>query len=178
METSYELARRAELAPMPEFWSTKDGRIHLRSAVSREQILVLAAHILEERSMNRGELVNSPHQAIEYFRYRLEALDHEVFGVLFLDVDHRVIVFEEMYQGTINGTHVYPREVAKAALQYNAAAVILVHNHPGVSAEPSEADRVVTTKLVHALFLIGVEVLEHIVIGSGKPGSGASPDYS
>ena len=93
--------------------------------------------------------------------------------MLFLDVDHRVIVFEEMYQGTINGTHVYPREVAKAALQYNAAAVILVHNHPGVSAEPREADRVVTTKLVHALFLIGVEVLEHIVIGSGKPGSGA-----
>ena len=90
---------------------------------------------------------------------------HEIFAVLFLDQRHRVIKFEEMFQGTIDGANVYPREVVKKALHHNAAAVILAHNHPSGVAEPSQSDERITQRLKDALALVDIRVLDHFVIG-------------
>lgn len=84
---------------------------------------------------------------------------------MFLDNRHRVITFEEMFRGTIDGASVYPREVVKAALQHNAAAVIFAHNHPSGVAEPSQADQAITKRLIEALLLVDVRVLDHLVVG-------------
>jgi DNA repair protein RadC len=102
-----------------------------------------------------------------YLRLQLDGLPHEVFSVLFLDAQHRLIRMEEMFRGTLAQTSVYPREVAKRALELHAAAVILAHNHPSGAAEPSRADEFLTQALQRALLLIDVRVLDHIVVGSG-----------
>ena len=94
---------------------------------------------------------------------------HEVFGCLFLDTRHRVLTFEVLFQGSIDSTTVYPRQVIKRALAHNAAAVILCHNHPSGICEPSPADRVVTRRLQEALELIDVRVLDHFIVGEGDP---------
>src|SRR5699024_8527544 len=93
------------------------------------------------------------------------AKDREVFCVLFLDTQHRVIAFDEMFYGTLDSASVYPREVVKRALYYNAGAVILAHNHPSGDPEPSDADRRITDRLTEALGLIDIRVLDHFVIG-------------
>ncbi|HDY5567689.1 TPA: DNA repair protein RadC, partial [Pseudomonas aeruginosa] len=90
----------------------------------------------------------------------------EVFALLMLDSRHRVIAFEEVFRGTLDGASVYPREVVKLALEHNAAALILVHNHPSGDPEPSMADRNLTTKLQDALNLVGVRTLDHVVVGN------------
>jgi DNA repair protein RadC len=100
-------------------------------------------------------------------RSRLRDYPYEVFAVLFLDNRHRVIAFEELFRGTIDGASVHPREVVRRALALNAAAVILSHNHPSGVAEPSEADQRITTRLREALSLVDVRVLDHLVIGDG-----------
>jgi DNA repair protein RadC len=92
---------------------------------------------------------------------------HEVFGCLWLDNQHRVLEFEELFHGTIDGASVYPREVVRAALRLNAAAVIFAHNHPSGVAEPSEADRMITQRLKQALNLIDIRVLDHFIVGDG-----------
>jgi len=93
------------------------------------------------------------------------AYEHEVFALLMLDSRHRVIAFHELFRGTMDGASVYPREVVKIALEHNAAAMILVHNHPSGDPEPSQADRTLTTKLRDALSLVGVRTLDHIIVG-------------
>ena len=99
---------------------------------------------------------------------RLRAYPHEVFASLFLDNRHQVIEYEELFTGTIDGASVHPREVVKRALYHNAAAVIFAHNHPSGVAEPSKADRSITSRLTAALALIDVRVLDHFVIGDGE----------
>jgi DNA repair protein RadC len=96
---------------------------------------------------------------------KLAPYEHEVFVCLFLDNQHRVIACDELFRGTIDGASVYPREVVKAALQYNAAALIMAHNHPSGISDPSQADRVITEKLKEALALIDVRVLDHFIVG-------------
>jgi DNA repair protein RadC len=96
---------------------------------------------------------------------RLADLEYEVFACLFLDSRHRLIKFEELFRGTIDGAFVYPREVVKAALACNAAAAIFAHNHPSGVAEPSEADKFTTQRLKQALGLIDIRVLDHFVVG-------------
>jgi DNA repair protein RadC len=98
---------------------------------------------------------------------RLRDLQHEVFCCLLLDNHHRVLAFEELFRGTIDGAIVHPREVLKLALSRNAAAVILVHNHPSGVAEPSPADRLITVRLKEALALVDIRVLDHLVVGDG-----------
>ncbi|MFO7604486.1 MAG: DNA repair protein RadC [Gammaproteobacteria bacterium] len=124
-------------------------------------------HLLEE--LQRGEALSDPLQSKRYLQARLRDLPHEVFACLFLDNRHRVIAFEELFRGTINGASVHPREVVKRALGLNAAAVILAHNHPSGVAEPSQADRDLTRRLQQALELVEVRVLDHIVVGDGEP---------
>ncbi|MCY1506803.1 hypothetical protein D9M68_410600 [compost metagenome] len=105
----------------------------------------------------------------DYLKARLRHEPHEVFGCLFLDSKHRVLAFEALFQGTVDGASVYPRQVVKRALAHNAAAVILTHNHPSGVAEPSQADRVLTQRLKEALGYVDVRVLDHFVVGDGEP---------
>ena len=109
--------------------------------------------------------LTSPALAKDAIQLRLAGLAHEVFACLFLDNQHRVIKFEEMFRGTIDGASVYPREVVKAALACNAAAVMFAHNHPSGVADPSEADKHITRRLKEALAMVDIRVLDHFVVG-------------
>ena len=119
--------------------------------------------------LERGEALADPGQAGRYFARKLRALPHEVFACLFLDSRHRVLDYEELFRGTLDGAEVHPREVARRCLALNAAAVIFGHNHPSGNGEASAADRAVTSRLKQALALIDVRMLDHFVIGDGPP---------
>jgi DNA repair protein RadC len=121
------------------------------------------------QGLARGEALTEPGRAGEYLSRRLRALPYEVFACLFLDTRHRVIAFEELFRGTLDGAEVHPREVVQRCLAHHAAAVILGHNHPSGSAEPSAADRAVTARLKQALALVEVRLLDHFIIGDGEP---------
>lgn len=116
----------------------------------------------------------SPRDSAAFLKAQMAHRPYEVFACLFLDNRHRVLAFEEMFRGTLDGASVHPREVVRASLEHNAAAVIFAHNHPSGVAEPSAADRNITHQLRDALQLIGVRVLDHLVIGSGEPTSMAA----
>ncbi|MBE1162964.1 RadC family protein [Dyella acidiphila] len=126
--------------------------------------LELARRGLAEQLLERPSLHN-PSDSGDYLTARLRHLTHEVFACLYLDNRHRVLAFEELFRGTFDGASVYPREVVRACLHHNAAAVIFAHNHPSGLAEPSAADQAITRELGQALRLIGVRVLDHLVIG-------------
>ncbi|MCG6886150.1 MAG: DNA repair protein RadC [Proteobacteria bacterium] len=132
-----------------------------------QAVLELARRHLAE-TLQRGDALTDPAATRRYLTTRLRDYDFEVFGCLFLDNRHRIICFEELFRGTINGASVHPREVVRRALAHNAAAVILAHNHPSGVAEPSEADRQLTRRLGEALGLVDVRVLDHVVIGDGE----------
>ena len=132
-----------------------------------QEILERAQAILEERVIYRAgrPALGSPADTKAYLRLKLCALEHETFNVVMLDNKHRVIAVREMFRGSISSASVYPREVVKQALADNAAAVILAHNHPSGSAEPSQADIQITRRLIDALELVDIRVLDHLVIG-------------
>lgn len=124
-------------------------------------------HLAE--GLKRDSALESPQQVRDYLKARLRHEPHEIFGCLFLDTRHRVLAFEALFHGTIDGASVYPRQVVKRALAHNAAAVILTHNHPSGIAEPSQADRLLTTRLKDALALVDVQVIDHFIVGDGEP---------
>jgi DNA repair protein RadC len=130
-----------------------------------EQDVLAAAEGILKRKLERQGSIGNPTDANEFLRMRLGALLHEEFHVLWLDNRHRIIDCQKLFTGTIDGASVHPREVVRAALSVNACAAILAHNHPSGVAEPSAADRVITSELRDALRLIGVRTLDHIVIG-------------
>lgn len=130
--------------------------------------LEMARRCLEQHLVRTDVLAN-PAQTRRYLTARLRHLRYEVFCCLFLDSQHRVIAFRELFRGTIDGASVYPREVVAECLGHNAAAVIFAHNHPSGVAEPSTADRQITRRLVEALALVDVRVLDHVVVGEGEP---------
>ena len=132
-----------------------------------QAVLEMGKRHLHE-SLNRGDALTDPTSTRRYLQARLRDYPYEVFACLFLDNRHRVIRFEELFRGTINGASVHPREVVKQALEYNAAALIFAHNHPSGVAEPSEADRQLTHRLQEALGLVDIRVLDHIVVGDGE----------
>ena len=119
--------------------------------------------------MQSGPALANPRATREFLRARLRDRDHEVFCCLFLDNRHRVISFEEVFRGTLDGASVHPREVVKLALSRNAAAVILAHNHPSGVAEPSRADEVLTSELKQVLALVEVRVLDHFIVAAQAP---------
>lgn len=137
-------------------------------AMAENDILAQAEEILRRRFERLGSIGN-PRDSGDFLRARLAHLDHEEFHGLWLDNRHRIIACECHSTGTLDGASVHPREIVKAALKHNAAAVIFAHNHPSGVAEPSAADRAITHELTDALRLVGVRVLDHIVIGSGEP---------
>ena len=125
-------------------------------------------------SLERGDSIGDPDAAGRYFAQRLRGRPHEVFAALFLDTRHRILAFEELFQGSVDSAEVHPREVARRALAMNATALIVGHNHPSGCAEPSAADRAVTLRLKQALALVDVRLLDHFVIGDGPPQSMAA----
>jgi DNA repair protein RadC len=132
-----------------------------------QAVLEMSRRHLREQLQGR-DTIDSPQSTVSYLTARLRDYPHEVFAALFLDNRHRVIAYDELFHGTIDGASVHPREVVRTALKHNAAAVIFSHNHPSGVAEPSQADLRITERLRDALALVDVRVLDHIVIGDGE----------
>jgi DNA repair protein RadC len=127
----------------------------------------LARRLLREE-MSYGDALTSPQAVRDYLRLTLASLPHEAFVVLFLDSQHRLLAADELFRGTLAQTSVYPREIVKAALAHNAAAVIFAHNHPSGVAEPSRADELLTQALKQALALVDVRTLDHFVVAGHR----------
>lgn len=145
---------------------------------SNEEILAAAASILEERAATYAtDAVSSPEIARNIACHRLGALEHEVFAVFWLDVQNRLIEFEQVFRGTLSQTSVYPRELAKSALKRNAAAAILAHNHPSGTLEPSGADQALTRIIKETLALVDVRVLDHLIVSGNRTKSMAEMGY-
>lgn len=131
-----------------------------------EEIIAAAEHIFARRMQARDSLT-SPAAVRGYLRIKLQDLGHEAFWCVYLDAQNRVIDAEELFRGTLTQTSVYPREVVKAALRHNAAAIIFAHNHPSGIAEPSIQDQALTRTLCEALALVDVKALDHFIIAPG-----------
>ncbi|ANB01746.1 DNA repair protein RadC [Ectothiorhodospira sp. BSL-9] len=129
-----------------------------------QAVLEMGRRHLSE-TLKRGDAITSPEHTRRYLAARLRDYPFEVFACVFLDNRHRVLAFEELFRGTIDGASVHPREVVRRALHHNAAALILAHNHPSGIAEPSRADQSITERLRDALGLVDVRVLDHIIVG-------------
>ncbi|MHB8425145.1 MAG: RadC family protein [Gammaproteobacteria bacterium] len=155
---------KSKLNPAEIFIRDTEGNYSMNRPAKAEEIIELAETILRER-VERGQALTDPAAVKRWLITRLSDRPHEVFCVLYLDNRHRVIAFEELFRGTLDGASVHPREVVKQALQHNAAAVIFVHNHPSGIAEPSDADRRLTQRLKDALALMDIRTLDHFVIG-------------
>ena len=151
-------AGRPEFCEAPGLGSAKYAQL--------QAVLEMGRRHLSEQ-FDRGSPLLSPDHTARFLKTRLRDYPYEVFAVLFLDNRHRVLAFEELFRGTIDGASVHPREVVRRALHLNAAAVILSHNHPSGVAEPSQADERITARLREALSLVDVRVLDHVVVGDG-----------
>jgi DNA repair protein RadC len=137
-------------------------------AASRGEVIDAAGLLMVAENVQTRPRLDKPTAAAGICRALVGDRDREFFGVLFLDTRHRLIAAEQLFSGTIDGAVVYPREVVKRALEVNAAALILTHNHPSGDPEPSEADRSITAKLAQALALIDVRLLDHLVIAGER----------
>ena len=135
---------------------------------TEDALIDAALSVLREKLTRPGAVLSSPAAVRDYLRLNLAILEHEVFWCVFLDAQHRVIASREMFRGTLTQTSVYPREVVKAALQANAAAVIFAHNHPSGIATPSQADEALTRNLQQALALVDVKTLDHFVVAGDQ----------
>lgn len=159
-----------ECAPNDRF---ADLRTSALNDAEKTSVVDLALRILAVRH-RPGRTLKSPADTEAYLRLRMGDLPAERFGCLYLDNRHRVLELRELFHGTIDGTSVYPRVVVQQALELNAAAVILFHNHPSGVAEPSQADERITRRLRAALELIDVRVIDHVIVASGSSVSMAS----
>lgn len=136
------------------------------------EVLEKAEAILQARLMRESGSLTSPPDVIDFLKVRLGALVREEFHAIWLDTRHRALAVDCLFLGSIDGSAIYPREVVRAAIRHNAAAVIFAHNHPSGVTAPSEADRLITRRLCETLSLIDVRVLDHFVIGgNSKPAS-------
>jgi DNA repair protein RadC len=151
-------ADRAHFCAHPGLGPARYAELQAAAEISRRQLA---------ESLRAGPSMASPRATGEYLRAKLRDLEHEVFCCLFLDSRHRLIQFEELFRGTIDGASVHPREIVKLALQRNCAAVIVAHNHPSGIAEPSRADELITQRVKEALALVDIRLLDHIIVGDG-----------
>ncbi len=133
--------------------------------ISDDEILA-AAEAIHLRRLERQGRISEPTEAAQYIRARCGHADREVFGCLFLDSRHQILACEDLFYGTIDSASVHPREIVRAVIEVNAACVILAHNHPSGDTEPSVSDKKITQRIVEALGLIDVRVLDHIVLGN------------
>ncbi|MBU6199153.1 MAG: DNA repair protein RadC [Xanthomonadaceae bacterium] len=153
------------LATEPGLGTAKSCRLHAALELGRRYLAC---------DLRQPEALANPAACADYLRARIGAYPYEVFACVFLDNRHRILAFEELFRGSIDGASVHPREVVRRCLAHNAAAVILAHNHPSGVAEPSLADRAITADLKRALELIQVRVLDHFIVGAGAPTSFAA----
>jgi len=160
--------------PVPSY-SSGFEREHegVRDAVSDDAVIEAALRILAARVACSSAL-SSPRVTREYLTVRFAGLEHEVFTCVYLDNRHRVIACEDLFHGTIDGASIHPREVVKSVLKHNAAAVILAHNHPSGVGEPSQQDQHITRRLIQALALVDVRVLDHLIVAGGDTESMAA----
>ncbi len=173
--TALDLARHAlkELGGLRALLDCEQSQLCRLPGVGSAKFVELSASLelgrryLESR-LQRGEPLASPADTRRFLESRLKGYAREVFACLFLDNRHRVICFEELFHGTIDGASVHPREVVRRALSHNAAAIIVTHNHPSGVAEPSRADRALTRRLQQAAALIDIRLLDHVVVGDGE----------
>ena len=154
------------LVPQQSPTSTRKAK-RLAKLASDEGIIQQARAIMYRRLSEKTVFAN-PDAVKFYCSLHLAKLDHEVFGILFLDVQNRLIAYESMFRGTLTQTSVYPREVVLAALTHKAAAVVLTHNHPSGTVQPSRADEALTQTLKCALALVDVRVLDHVIVAPGE----------
>jgi DNA repair protein RadC len=140
------------------------GSYIVDSPITETDILRMA-HQLARQRLTKGRVLSAPEQVFSHLEMLLQHYEHEVFAVLLLDTKHRILGFHELFRGTLDEASVHPREVVKLALAHNAAAVILVHNHPSGDPEPSQADIRLTCVLKEALSLVGTRTLDHVVVG-------------
>lgn len=147
---------------------TETTEVEAARIAQENRVIEQALQILDQRIFTRGPELTSPGLVADYLKLQLAQQEHEVFGVVFLDGKHRVLQFEVLFHGSIDGASVYPRQVIKRALAHNAAAVILTHNHPSGCPEPSQTDRTLTARLKEALALVDVRVLDHFIVGEGR----------
>lgn len=134
-----------------------------------DDIIAQALQILDKRHFTREAVLESPNAVISYLKLKLSPKDNEIFAAVFLDTKHSAICYEELFTGTLDSASVYPREIVKRALHHNAGALIIVHNHPSGNPEPSTADRTLTKRIKEVLALVGVTVLDHFIVGAGRP---------
>jgi DNA repair protein RadC len=136
-----------------------------RKTPSEDRVIKRALRILEKTLLGGESPLTSPGAVRDYLRLQLAGEEHEVFCAIWLDAQHRAMRFERLFRGTLTQTFVYPREVVKAGLANNAAAVIFAHNHPSGSALPSQSDELLTRNLKEALQLVDIKVLDHFIVG-------------
>lgn len=151
------------MSNIPKAYRRINKALRLALSGEAESVLSAAKEILAAR-IRHGNALTSPGAVRDYLRLLLQGREHEVFVVVLLDAQHRVLAEEELFRGTLTQTSVYPREIVKVALRHNAAAVIFAHNHPSGVAEPSQADELLTRQLKEALALVDVKVLDHFII--------------
>ncbi len=145
--------------------SDKSGKISLNSSYTIAELVQIVRDRPAEYFSNRP-VFSSPDLVRNYLKAVYNSLEYEVFIVLYLDQKHRLIAMEEEFKGTLGSCSVYPREIVKQALRYNAAACIFAHNHPSQDPTPSEADKAITTRLKEALNIIDTRVIDHLITGS------------
>ena len=133
---------------------------------SKDEVIAAAIRFVEERAVYTTDTLQSARASKDILRLRIGDKEREIFCVLYLNSQHQLLDVKELFMGTIDGAAVYPREIAKAALARNAAAVILGHNHPSGTTEPSAADRRITQRIVEALGLLDIRVLDHVIVST------------
>ena len=148
-----------------------------RYRVANPDEIIEAARTLAGQRVQRGASFTDPKTSEAFFQDKLAGLEREVFAVAFLDTRHRLIEYAELFQGTIDGAEVHPREVVRMALRCNAAAAILSHNHPSGDVTPSAADKAVTARLKQALALVDIRLLDHLIVGGQQTLSMASKGW-
>ncbi|HUF10256.1 MAG TPA: DNA repair protein RadC [Rhodothermales bacterium] len=147
------------------------------ASVHEDPLIREAIGVLEKRIFKRDAKLTSPEGVREFLQLKLAPEASEVFAIVFLDSRHRVIAYEPMFHGTIDGAAVYPRAILKRAMEHNCAAVIIAHNHPSGETEPSDADRRITNRIKAVLEMVDVRILDHFVIGEGRPFSFAEAGW-
>jgi DNA repair protein RadC len=134
--------------------------------LAQQSVITEALNLVQERAATEDDFMTSPSQTFDYFRlFYADRQEREHFALMLLDSQHRVLECSVIFSGTIDGASIYPREILKAALYANAAAVILAHNHPSGQPEPSAADKRITERIKSALALLDIRVLDHVIVG-------------
>jgi DNA repair protein RadC len=180
-DSAYDISSRllARFGDLRRLLHARDEQLSAEPGIGASRLAVLRAlpelaRRYFEATLPTGQAIRSPADTEAFLVARLRDLPHELFCCLYLDNRHRIIHFEELFRGTIDGTSVYPREVVKQSLSVNAAAIILAHNHPSGVAEPSQADERITRRIKAALDLVDIRLLDHLIIGDGASISLAS----